>query len=159
MLVPEVDLPHLRRAVGLARLALSAGHGPFGAVLVGADNQVLREDHNRVTDADRTLHAETNVIRWVVTNVAVQQRPRTTLYTSCEHCPMCAGAHAWAGLGRAVYATSNAQLTEWLRSWGAPEPPVAMLPVTTVAPGIVADGPAAELEDEMRALYEARYRP
>jgi tRNA(Arg) A34 adenosine deaminase TadA len=71
---------------------------------------------------------------------------------------MCAAAHAWAGLGRIVYATSCAQLTDWLSEWHAPTPPVAMLPVTTVAPRAVVDGPAPELEDEMRTLYEARYR-
>jgi hypothetical protein len=36
---------------------------------------------------------------------------------------------------------------------------VAALPVAVVAPDVVADGPAPELEDEMRALYEAKFRP
>ncbi len=71
---------------------------------------------------------------------------------------MCAATHAWAGLGRIVYATSNAQLTGWLAEWRTTAPPVAMLPVNTVAPRAVADGPAPELEAEMKALYEARYR-
>jgi tRNA(Arg) A34 adenosine deaminase TadA len=71
---------------------------------------------------------------------------------------MCAAAHAWAGLGRIVYATSCAQLTQWLTEWQVPTPPVAMLPVNTVAPRAVADGPAPELEAEMKSLYEARYR-
>jgi tRNA(Arg) A34 adenosine deaminase TadA len=71
---------------------------------------------------------------------------------------MCAAAHAWAGLGRIVYATSCAQLTEWLTEWRAPTPPVAMLPISTVAPRAVVDGPAAELEEEMKSLYAARYR-
>ena len=31
------------------------------------------------------------------------------------------------------------------------------LPITTVAPGIVVDGPAPELADEMKALYEAKF--
>ena len=154
----DVDLQHLRRCVELARIALEAGHGPFGAVLVGADGNPLYEDHNRVTDADQTLHAEMGVVRWAVANLAPVQRIRTTLYTSCENCPMCAAAHAWAGLGRIVYATSNAQLTDWLTEWRATVPPVAMLPITLVAPRVVADGPAPELEEEMKALYEARYR-
>jgi tRNA(Arg) A34 adenosine deaminase TadA len=71
---------------------------------------------------------------------------------------MCAAAHAWAGLGRIVYATSNAQLTQWLTEWRLPTPPVAMLPITTVTPRAVADGPAPELEAEMKSLYEDRYR-
>jgi hypothetical protein len=33
-----------------------------------------------------------------------------------------------------------------------------MLPVRVVAPRAVVDGPVPELEDEMKALYEARYR-
>ncbi len=71
---------------------------------------------------------------------------------------MCAAAHAWAGLGRIVYATSCGQLTQWLAEWQVPAPPVAMLPVNTVAPRAVADGPAPELEAEIKSLYEARYR-
>jgi tRNA(Arg) A34 adenosine deaminase TadA len=154
----DVDLQHLRRCSELAGIALKAGHGPFGAVLVGANGQTLYEDHNRVTDEDQTLHAELGVIRWVVANLAPVQRIRTTLYTSCEPCPMCAATHAWAGLGRIVYATSNVQLTDWLISWDVPAPPVVMLPVRTVAPRAVVDGPAPELEEEIKALYEVRYR-
>jgi len=154
----DVDLQHLRRCAQLADIALKAGHGPFGAVLVGANGQTLYEDHNRVTDEDQTLHAELGVIRWAVANLAPVQRIRTTLYTSCEHCPMCAATHAWAGMGRIVYATSNVQLTDWLISWDVPAPPVVMLPVRSVAPRAVVDGPAPELEEEMKALYEVRYR-
>jgi tRNA(Arg) A34 adenosine deaminase TadA len=155
--VSQVDLQHLRRCVELARTALDNGHGPFGAVLVGSKGQMLYEDHNRVTDYDQTLHAELNVVRWVVANLAPVHRIRATVYTSCEQCPMCAAAHAWAGLGRIVYATSSAQLTGWLTEWHAPTP-VAMLPINTVAPRVAVDGPAVELEDEMKALYAARYR-
>jgi tRNA(Arg) A34 adenosine deaminase TadA len=158
VVVSRVDLEHLRRCVELARTALEAGHGPFGAVLVGADGRTMHQDHNRVTDDDQTLHAEMGVVRWAVANLAPVHRVRTTLYTSCEPCPMCAGAHAWAGLGRVVYATSNAQLTGWLTEWRVPAPPVAMLPVGMVTPRVCVDGPAPELQDEMEALYEARYR-
>jgi len=155
--VSQVDLQHLRRCVELARTALDNGHAPFGAILVDAKGQTLHEDHNRVTDDDQTLHAEMGIVRWAVANLAPVHRIRTTLYTSCEQCPMCAAAHAWAGLGRIVYATSCAQLTEWLAEWQVPTP-VAMLPITTVAPRAVADGPAAELAEEIKSLYEARYR-
>jgi tRNA(Arg) A34 adenosine deaminase TadA len=127
-------------------------------MLVGPDGQTLYEDHNRVTDDDQTLHAELGVIRWAVANLAPVQRIRATLYTSCEHCPMCAAMHAWAGLGRIVYATSNIQLTDWLIEWDAPAPPVAMLPVRSVAPRAVVDGPAPELEEEIKALYVVRYQ-
>lgn len=82
-----------------------------------------------------------------------------TVYTSGEHCPMCAAGHAWVGLGRIVYAASAAQLTRWLSEWNAPSPPVAPLPITTVAPAVVVDGPAPELSDAMKSLYEAKFRP
>jgi tRNA(Arg) A34 adenosine deaminase TadA len=156
--VSQVDLERLRRCVELARTALDNGHGPFGAILVDAKGRTVYEDHNRITDDDQTLHAEMGIVRWAVANLAPVHRIRATVYTSCEQCPMCAAAHAWAGLGRIVYATSCAQLTQWLTEWHAPTPPVAMLPVTAVAPRAVADGPAPELEAEMKSLYEAGYR-
>jgi tRNA(Arg) A34 adenosine deaminase TadA len=158
VVLSQVDLQRLGRAVELARVALDSGHSPFGAVLVGPKGQILHEDYNRVTDDDQTLHAEMGIARWAVANLAPVHRIRATVYTSCEPCPMCAGAHAWAGLGRVVYATSCAQLTAWLTEWRFPSPPVAMLPISTVAPRTVADGPAPEFEEEMKSLYEARYR-
>jgi tRNA(Arg) A34 adenosine deaminase TadA len=158
VVVSQVDVERLRRCVELAGIALDKGHAPFGAMLVGANGQTLYEDHNRTTDDDQTLHAELGVVRWAVANLAPVHRIRATVYTSCEQCPMCAAAHAWAGLGRIVYATSCAQLTEWLAEWRAPTPPVAMLAVNAVAPGAVVDGPAPELEEKMKVLYAARYQ-
>ena len=153
----QVDLQRLRRCVELAQTALDNGHAPFGAILVDAKGRTLYEDHNRVTDDDQTLHAELGIVRWAVANLAPVHRIRATVYTSCEQCPMCAAAHAWAGLGRIVYATSCAQLTQWLSEWQVPTP-VAMLPINMVAPRAVVDGPVAELEAEIKALYAVRYR-
>jgi tRNA(Arg) A34 adenosine deaminase TadA len=155
----EVDLQHLRRCVELARIALEKGHGPFGAVLVGADGRTFYERHNLTTDEDRTAHPELAIAQWAVANLAPVHRIRATVYTSCEHCPMCAAAHGWAGLGRIVYATSSAQLTQWLTEWQALSLPVVMLPITTVVPRAVVDGPVPEFEEEMKSLYEARFRP
>jgi hypothetical protein len=36
---------------------------------------------------------------------------------------------------------------------------VAALPITTVAPNVVTDGPAPTLADEMKSLYEAKFLP
>jgi tRNA(Arg) A34 adenosine deaminase TadA len=152
------DLVHLRRCVELAREALDAGDEPFGSVLVDADGRRLFEDRNRVKDGDQTRHPEFAIAQWSVANLAPVQRFRATVYTSGEHCPMCAAAHAWVGLGRIVYAASSSQLTEWLQDWGVPATPVAALPITTVAPKAVVDGPAPELTEAMKALYEKAFR-
>jgi tRNA(Arg) A34 adenosine deaminase TadA len=156
--ISDDDLVRLRRCVELARQALEGGDEPFGSILVGADGDTLYEDHNRVKDGDRTRHPEFAIARWAVDNLEPDERARTTVYTSGEHCPMCAAGHAWVGLGRIVYATSSEQLTQWLADWGAPQPPVAPLPITMIAPGLVVDGPAPELADAMRAMYEAKFQ-
>lgn len=153
------DLIHLRRCVDLAREALLAGDEPFGSLLIDGDGVIRFEDRNRVKDGDGTQHPEFAIARWAVSNLAPVQRVRATVYTSGEHCPMCSAAHAWVGLGRIVYATSSEQLTGWRTEWGGPASPVAPLPITAVAPGIPVDGPAPELADEMKALYEAKFRP
>jgi tRNA(Arg) A34 adenosine deaminase TadA len=157
--ISDDDLDRLRRCVELAREALDGGDEPFGSILVGSDGATLYEDRNRVKDGDHTRHPEFAIARWAVDNLTPDQRARATVYTSGEHCPMCAAAHAWVGLGRIVYATASEQLTQWLAEWDAPPPPVAPLPITTIAPGVSVDGPAPELADAMRAMYEAKYRP
>src|SRR5690606_31911151 len=124
----EDDLRHLRRCVELAAEALEAGDEPFGSLLVAADGTVLFEDHNRVSGGDRTRHPEFAIARWAAENLTPAERAASTVYTSGEHCPMCAAAHGWVGLGRIVYASSSAQLAAWLSELKVPAPPVRTLP-------------------------------
>lgn len=153
MVVKDAELPYLRRCVELAAEALEAGDEPFGSVLVGADGEVLAEDHNRVAAGDRTRHPEFELARWSAAHMSPEARAAATVYTSGEHCPMCAAAHAWVGLGRIVYVASSEQLVEWLDQLGVPAPPVRPLPVHEVAPGVAVEGPVPALAEEVHALH------
>ena len=157
MTITATDLLHLRRAVELAREALDDGDEPYGSVLVDAAGQVRFEDRNRVKDGDQTRHPEFEIARWSANHLTPEERAASTVYTSGEHCPMCAAAHAWVGLGRIVYATSSAQTGGWLAQWGVPAAPVAALPITAVAPGLLVEGPVPELADEVRELQRRRF--
>ncbi|WP_329521584.1 nucleoside deaminase [Spirillospora sp. NBC_01491] len=155
----ENDLRHLRRCVDLAVTALERGEEPFGSVLAGADGASLAEDHNRVREnGDPTAHPEFALARWAAVNLSAGERAGATVYTSGEHCPMCSAAHAWAGIGRIVYASSAAQTAAWCAEIGLPPSPVRSLPVQEVAPGVAVEGPAPEFADEMRALHHRRVR-
>jgi tRNA(Arg) A34 adenosine deaminase TadA len=149
----DIDLGHLRRCVRLATEALDEGDEPFGSVLVGGDGTVLAEDRNRVAGGDETRHPEFELARWSASNMTPAARAAATVYTSGEHCPMCAAAHGWVGLGRIVYAVSSAQLSSWRAAMGSPPSPVLPLPINDIAPGVTVEGPAPELEDEMRRLH------
>lgn len=157
MTLSATDLVHLTRAVDLAERALEAGDQPFGSLLVDASGNVLREAVQRISTGDATQHPEFELARWSATALTPEQRATTTMYTSGEHCPMCAAAHGWVELGRLVYAASSAQLEGWLAEWGLPEPPVRCLPVEQVVPGIDVDGPAPELTGRLRALHARCY--
>jgi tRNA(Arg) A34 adenosine deaminase TadA len=152
-LVDEVDRRHLRRCVQLAAEALDAGDEPFGSVLVAADGTVLFEDRNRVAGGDHTRHPEFELARWAAGNMTPEQRAAATVYTSGEHCPMCAAAHGWVGLGRIVYATSSEQLVSLLAELGAPASPVRALPIRDVVPGAVVEGPVPEFAEQVRDLH------
>ncbi|MEU3854755.1 nucleoside deaminase [Streptomyces sp. NPDC029554] len=153
MVVQDRELPYLRRCVELAAEALDAGDEPFGSVLVGGDGTVLNEDHNRVASGDRTRHPEFELARWSAAHLTPGERAAATVYTSGEHCPMCAAAHAWVGLGRIVYVASSEQLASWLAELGVPAPPVRTLPVREIAPEVVVDGPVPELTERVRELH------
>ncbi|MEU7839100.1 MULTISPECIES: nucleoside deaminase [unclassified Nonomuraea] len=153
----ETDLRHLRRCVELATEALEVGDEPFGSVLVSADGIVLVEDHNRVAAGDNTRHPEFELARWAAAHMTVEERAAATVYTSGEHCPMCAAAHGWVGLGRIVYASSSEQLAGWLAELGVPAPPVRTLPIQQVVPGAVVEGPVPELAAQVRELHRRRH--
>jgi tRNA(Arg) A34 adenosine deaminase TadA len=152
--VTDFDLPYLGRCVELAAQAVEMGDFPFGSVLVAADGTLLSEDRNReVTEGDPTRHPEFALARWAAMNMTPPERAGATVYTSGEHCPMCAAAHGWAGLGRIVYATSSEQLTGWLTELGVGPAPVLPRPINDIVPGVPVAGPAPHLAEQVRDLH------
>ena len=105
----EADERYLRRAIELAAEARAAGDMPFGSLLVGPGGDVLAEDRNTVlTEQDITAHPELKMARWAARRLEPDTARETTLYTSCQPCPMCTGAIARSGLGRVVFALEEA---------------------------------------------------
>ena len=153
-MVSEVDMKHLRRCIELAEAAVAAGDQPFGSVLVSAEGEVLFEGRNEVAGGDSTRHPEFAIARWAAENMAPPERAAATVYTSGEHCPMCASAHGWVGLGRIVFATSSRQLVAWLERHGAARPPVRELPIGEVIRNAVVAGPVPELAEKVFALHQ-----
>ena len=147
------EMQYLHRCIELAAEALEAGDDPFGSVLVAADGEVLFEDRNRVGSGDRTRHPEFEIARWAAANMTPEARAAASVYTSCEHCPMCAAAHGWVGLGRIVYISSAEQLTTWLTEFGVPAAPVRPLPIREIVPHLVVDGPVHDLAEQVHALH------
>ena len=158
-MVNKAEMRHLRRCVELAAEALEAGDEPFGSVLVAANGAVLAEDRNRVASGDRTRHPELALARWAAANMAPEERAAATVFTSGEHCPMCAAAHGWVGLGRIVYVASSEQLAAWLAELGIPAPPVRTLPIREVVPGVVVEGPVPGLAEQVRDLHRRFHGP
>jgi tRNA(Arg) A34 adenosine deaminase TadA len=157
-MISESDLFHLRRAVALAGEAVEAGDEPFGSVLVAEDGTVLAEDRNRIhTTGDGTRHPEFTLARWSVENMTPQSRARATVYTSGEHCPMCAAAHGWVGLGRIVYASSSAQLGDWLAEMGIEGSAVRRIAIEEILTEAKVDGPVPDLSEEVRRLHARRH--
>ena len=148
------DVGHLRRCLELARAARAGGNEPFGSLLVGGDGTVLAERENTVADGDVTGHPELALAAWASVHLSEAERRAATMYTSCEHCAMCAGGHYWAGIGRLVFAVSGAQLAALV------PPDVPSLDLSTrevFARGnvpVVVEGPCDELTAEALALFD-----
>ncbi|MER7279092.1 nucleoside deaminase [Dactylosporangium sp. NPDC000244] len=107
--ISAADTAHLERAVALAWEARERGDHPFGSLLVTPDGTVLEARNSVVTGADPTGHAETNLVR-LAGRLERAVLAGSTLFTSTEPCAMCAGAIYWSGIGRVVFALSEADL-------------------------------------------------
>lgn len=153
-MIDKTDMKHLDRCVELAAKALETGNPPFGSVLVDEQGAVRYEDHNRIADGDNTQHPEFAIARWAAANMTQNERAASTVYTSGEHCAMCAAAHGWVGLGRIVYASSSEQLVSWLEEMHAPAPPIATLPINSVVPGLPVEGPFPVPAEAIRKLHK-----
>lgn len=82
--------------------------GPFGAVLVDKNNNVIEVACNSVLESiDPTAHAEVNLIRKACKKLGTIDLSDYTLYTSCYPCPMCLSAIMWANVKHVYYGNTK----------------------------------------------------
>lgn len=151
-MLSETDRLYLKRCIELAETALQKGDAPFGSILVSGEGEILFEDHNRISGGDHTRHPEFAIARWATQHLNPDARQKATVYTSGEHCSMCASAHGLVGLGRIVYASSTEQLTQWKKKWGIESGPLKVLSIKDVIRHADVDGPDEKLSKEVKNL-------
>lgn len=155
----EKDRSHLKYCLTLANESLDAGDKPFGSILVNDENEVIAESRNRVNELTPLAHPEIDLAHWAAQNLSQEERKQTTMYTTGEHCPMCAAAHGWVGLGAIVYLSSAKQLNGWLDEMNIPPGPIQFYPVQEIIRNIEVRGPAAgELLQEIKDLHLEYYK-
>ncbi len=94
----------MRMALQEAKLAFEAGEVPVGAVVIGAEGQVLGRGHNQVeTLQDPTAHAEILAIGAAANALGSWRLEGARIYSTLEPCHMCAGAIVLARLERLIF--------------------------------------------------------
>ncbi len=99
----------MREALKEAAMASERGEVPIGAVVVTCKGgAVIGRGHN-LTEAltDATAHAEMQAITAASAALGGKYLTDCTLYVTVEPCVMCAGAMAWAQVGRLVYGAGD----------------------------------------------------
>lgn len=103
----EQDEFFMRAAISEARCALNENEVPIGAVVV-AGGRIVGRGHNLVeTLGDATAHAEMQALTAAMNAAVGKYLGDCTLYVTVEPCVMCAGACAWAQVGRIVYGAAD----------------------------------------------------
>ena len=104
------DADFMALALRHAEEAFARGDWPVAAVLV-RDGAVLAIGQNRQnTESDVTWHAEFDAMRTAARKHGVDRVIGSTVYSTMEPCPMCAGAMKLAGIGRLVLGLRHATL-------------------------------------------------
>ncbi len=102
------DQSWMSLALDEARLALSEGEVPVGAVLV-RDGVCVSRGHNRREQLhDPTAHAELLCLRRGAEALGDWRLSGCTLYVTLEPCPMCAGALLMSRVSRCVFGAADA---------------------------------------------------
>ena len=106
-MMQENDRYYMKQALSEARKAFDRGEVPVGAVVV-CQNRIIARSHN-LTEAlnDVTAHAEMQAITAASDYLGAKYLTDCTLYVTVEPCVMCAGAIAWAQMGKLVFGTGD----------------------------------------------------
>jgi len=95
-------------ALAEAEAAGARGEVPVGAVVVGADGNVLGRAGNRTRElADPTTHAEMLAIRQACAAQGSERLDGADLYVTLEPCPMCAAAISFARIRRLYWGAGD----------------------------------------------------
>ena len=97
----------MRQALMEAEKAAERDEVPVGAVVVCRDRVIARAHNLTETLNDVTAHAEMQAITAAANYLGGKYLNDCTLYVTVEPCVMCAGAIAWAQLGRLVIGTMD----------------------------------------------------
>ena len=116
-----------------AQLALQEGEMPVGCVIACGEKIIARGHNLREQTNDPTAHAEMIAITAATEAMGGKYLNDCTLYLTVEPCPMCAGALAWAQIGKVVYGASDLKRGFSLFS------PSLLHPKTEVVSGILAE--------------------
>lgn len=155
----SADIQYLKRCLTLAEEAVIAGDQAFGSVLVNQEGEIIAEARNRVNEETALSHPEFELADWAAKNLSKDERSKTTMYTTGEHCPMCSAAHGWVNLGTIVYLSSGKQLNEWLKEIDAPPSPINFIPTEEIIKEIEIRGPGSgELLHKIKNLHIEYYK-
>jgi tRNA(adenine34) deaminase len=89
-------------AIEEARRGAAAGEQPFGAVIVRHGQVICRTRSMKVSTSDTTAHSETLAIKAATQKLGRRTLPDCVFYSTCEPCPMCAGAMLNGGIATLV---------------------------------------------------------
>ena len=101
------DTFYMGQALLEAKKAFDRGEVPVGAVVVCHDRIIARSHNLTETLNDVTAHAEMQAITAAANYLGGKYLAECTLYVTVEPCVMCAGAIAWAQMGRLVFGASD----------------------------------------------------
>jgi tRNA(adenine34) deaminase len=129
------------KALAEARTAFGKGEVPVGAVVV-VNNRIVARAHN-LTELlnDVTAHAEMQAITAAANQLGGKYLDQCTLYVTVEPCVMCAGALAWARIGKVVFGARDEK--RGYKRYA----PNALHPKTEVREGVLRDKCAALIKE------------
>lgn len=138
------DTFYMKQALAEAEKASARGEVPVGAVVVCQGRIIARAHNLTETLNDVTAHAEMQAITAAANALGAKYLNDCALYVTVEPCVMCAGAIAWAQLGKLVFGTVD-EKRGYMRY-----APAALHPKTEVVQGILKDECAGLMKEFFR---------
>ena len=140
----EENEKYMREALREAQAAAEEDEVPVGAVIV-CRGRIIAKGYNMTERLnDPTAHAEMIAVTAATEAMGGKYLNECTLYVTVEPCPMCAGALAWAQIGKVVYGAIDPKRGFSLFS------PSLLHPKTEVIAGVLAEECGAIVTDFFR---------